>query len=250
MIHTYAIGHDMKRKLYIRQTSSTNELCWEMNREKALPDGFVVHTDFQSTGKGQPGNTWESVAGKNLLFSMVLHPVGIPVAESFLISQLVSVAIKNTLDEYTSDITVKWPNDIYWKDKKLAGILIENSLQGNQIKIVVIGVGLNVNQRVFLSNAPNPVSLMEITGKRQNRKQLLERICQNLMSLYINLNKANIRTDYGESLYRKDGFYTFQAEKELFQAKIIEVQSDGQLILEKETGDRKGFYFKEVQFVI
>lgn len=240
----------MKNSFYIKQTSSTNALSWEMNREKSLPEGLVLYTDFQSAGKGQPGNAWESSKGMNLLFSMMLHPVQVPMDELFLISQLVSIAIKKALDEYSLNIAVKWPNDIYWNDKKLAGILIENSLQGNKIMSVVIGIGLNVNQKLFLSNAPNPVSLIQITGKRQNRKQLLQQICQNIMGLYYEMDKEKIRKIYTESLYRKSGFYSYEANNETFQAKIKEVQPDGMLELETEKGELKSFYFKEVQFII
>jgi len=239
----------MKTNQYINQTNSTNDLCWEMNREEYLPDGFVIYTDFQSAGKGQPGNAWESAKGKNLLFSIVLHPLHVPMDELFMLSELVSVAIKKALEVYTSEITVKWPNDIYWKDKKIAGILIENSLQGNRIKTVVIGVGLNVNQREFVSKAPNPVSLQQITGRQYRRKQLLLQISQNIEDLYKKFNKVEIRSIYAESLYRKVGYHTYREESDLFQAKILEVHADGQLILEKENGDRRGFYFKEVQFV-
>ena len=239
----------MKNSIYKKQTPSTNALSWEMNREKSLPEGLVIYTDFQSAGKGQPGNAWESSKGKNLLFSMVLHPIHVPMDELFLVSQLVSIAIKKALDEYTTNITVKWPNDIYWNDKKLAGILIENSLQGNKIMSVVIGVGLNVNQKIFFSNAPNPVSLSKITGKRQNRKQLLQQICQNIMELYYEMDTEKIRKIYAESLYRKSGFYSFEANNETFQAKIKEVQTDGMLELETEKGELKSFYFKEVQFI-
>jgi len=239
----------VKNSIYIKQTPSTNALSWEMNREKSLPEGLVIYTDFQSAGKGQPGNAWESSKGKNLLFSMVLHPIHVPMDELFLVSQLVSIAIKKALDEYTTNITVKWPNDIYWNDKKLVGILIENSLQGNKIMSVVIGVGLNVNQKIFFSNAPNPVSLSQITGKRQNRKQLLQQICQNIMELYYEMDTEKIRKIYAESLYRKSGFYSFEANNETFQAKIKEVQTDGMLELETEKGELKSFYFKEVQFI-
>ncbi len=221
-----------------------------MIREKSLPEGFVLYTDFQLKGKGQPGNSWESESGKNLLFSMVLHPTHVPMDELFLLSQLVSIAIKNTLDEFVDNITVKWPNDIYWKDKKIAGILIENSLQGNKIKTVVIGIGLNVNQKGFESDAPNPVSLLQITGKRQNRKQLLDKICGNILELYEKLNAEKIRSAFSEALYRKDGYYSFNADNECFQAKIIEVHLDGQLELETLNGERKGYYFKEVSFVV
>ena len=239
----------MKNSIYKKQTPSTNALSWEMNREKSLPEGLVIYTDFQSAGKGQPGNAWESSKGMNLLFSVMLHPDRLPMDELFLVSQLVSIAIKKALDEYTTNITVKWPNDIYWNDKKLAGILIENSLQGIKIMSVVIGVGLNVNQKIFFSNAPNPVSLSQITGKRQNRIQLLQQICQNIMELYYEMDTEKIRKIYAESLYRKSGFYSFEANNETFQAKIKEVQTDGMLELETEKGELKSFYFKEVQFI-
>jgi len=240
----------MGNTFYTKQTHSTNVLLWEMIREKSLPEGFVVQTDFQTAGKGQVGNSWESEAGRNLLFSMVLYPQRVTVDNQFLLSQLVSLGIKEALDEYTDGITVKWPNDIYWNDKKLVGILIENSLQGTKIKSSVIGIGLNVNQKVFVSNAPNPVSLLLITGRRQNRKLLLTKIRQNIQKLYTELSVTKIRAEYAEALYRKDGFYAYRANNETFQAKIISVHPDGQLELETEAGERKGFYFKEVSFVL
>lgn len=240
----------MKNTLSISETNSTNALLWEMVRKNKLPEGFTLQADFQTAGKGQIGNSWESAAGKNLLFSMVLYPVHIAPDEQFLVSQLVSIGIKRVLDEYTRNITVKWPNDIYWDDKKIAGILIENSLQGNKIKAVVIGIGLNVNQREFVSNAPNPVSLLQIMGKRQNRTQLLEKISKSILTLYEELDADKIRSEYAKSLYRKDGFYTFSTDTESFQARIETVCPDGQLVLETDKGDRKEFYFKEVKFVI
>lgn len=240
----------MGNTFYTKQTHSTNVLLWEMIREKSLPEGFVVQTDFQTAGKGQVGNSWESEAGRNLLFSMVLYPQRVTVDNQFLLSQLVSLGIKEALDEYTDGITVKWPNDIYWNDKKLVGILIENSLQGTKIKSSVIGIGLNVNQKVFVSNAPNPVSLLQITGRRQNRKLLLTKTRQNIQKLYTELSVTKIRAEYAEALYRKDGFYAYRANDETFQAKIISVHPDGQLELETEAGERKGFYFKEVSFVL
>ncbi len=239
----------MKNVEFIKQTSSTNALLWKILHEKSLSEGKVVYTDFQSSGKGQIGNSWESEAGKNLLFSMVLYPQQIPPDQLFLISQLVSVAIKNVLDRSCDNISIKWPNDIYWNDKKLAGILIENSLQGNKIKAVVIGIGLNVNQQKFFSDAPNPVSLKQISGKSLNRKHLLNEICQNILDLYATLDFERIRNKYAESLYRKDGFHSYSTENETFQAKISDIHPDGQLELETESGEQKYFYFKEVQFI-
>ena len=234
---------------FIKETQSTNTLLWEMLRKKQLPEGFVVQTDFQSAGKGQTGNSWEAERGKNLLFSMLLYPQRIPTDELFLISQIVSLAIKKALDKYTTDIEVKWPNDIYWKNKKLAGILIENSFQANKVK-TVIGVGLNVNQLIFLSDAPNPVSLGQITGHTLNRSQVLKSICENILELYQESNTDYIRSAYTDILYRRNGFHPYKTETENFIAKIVSVHPDGKLELETEQGERKGFYFKEVQFVL
>ena len=233
---------------FIKETQSTNTLLWEMLRKEQLPEGFVVHTDYQTAGKGQTGNSWEAESGKNLLFSMVLYPQRIPSDELFLISQIVSLAIKKALEKYSNDIEVKWPNDIYWKNKKLAGILIENSFQGNKLK-TVIGIGLNVNQKTFYSDAPNPVSLGQITGHTLNRSQVLKSICENIMELYQELSTEFIRTEYADILYRRNGFHPYKTETENFNANIVAVHPDGKLELETEQGERKGFYFKEVQFV-
>jgi len=238
----------MQNAQFIKETHSTNDLLREMLRKENLPEGSVVYTDFQTAGKGQTGNSWESEKAKNLMFSTVFYPRQLPMDQLFLISQLVSVAMKRVLDRYTEGISVKWPNDIYWNDKKIAGILIENSLQGNKVKSVV-GIGLNVNQRIFRSAAPNPVSLQQITGKSLNRKQLLQQIIATILELYSGLNAKQIRSEYEQMLYRKAGFYNYKADTETFRAKIITVHPDGQLELETEAGERKGFYFKEVQFV-
>ena len=240
----------MENSFFIKETASTNELLWKMVRENSLPDGFVVCADFQTSGKGQIGNSWESEQGKNLLFSLALFPQTIRPDQQFLISRLVSVGIKKALDEYVDDITVKWPNDIYWKDKKLAGILIENSLQGRQIKFSVVGIGLNVNQTEFVSNAPNPVSLCQITGKQMDRDRLMEMICQNVMDLYRHLDVEKLQLEYADMLFRKDGFHAFKTDGELLQARIFAVHPDGRLELETSEGEYRSFYFKEVSFVI
>ncbi len=239
----------MKNIHFVKQTPSTNILLWEMIRENDLPEGFLIYTDFQIVGKGQKGNSWESEYRKNLLFSMVLYPQQVKLNEQFLISQLVSVAMKMTLDKYTDDITIKWPNDIYWKDKKLGGILIENSLQGSKIKFSVVGIGLNVNQTEFMSDAPNPVSLRHIIGKQLARKPLLKSILKNIVDLYNNLNANTIQIEYTKMLYRKDGFHLFGAGNEIFQARIFAVYPDGKLELETANGEYRSFYFKELSFV-
>jgi len=240
----------MENVLFIDKTNSTNALLRQMLREQNLPEGFVLHTDFQETGKGQGTNKWESEAGKNLLFSMLLYPHQIAIDEQFIMSQLVSIAIKTVLDKYTENITIKWPNDIYWQDKKLAGILIESTLQATQLKNMVIGVGLNVNQQCFESDAPNPISLFQIIGIEQDRNELLNSICNKIIELYQQLDAEQIQKVYATMLYRKAGLHSFESEGQIFLAGIYNVYSDGRLELKTETGVLRRFYFKEVQFVI
>lgn len=240
----------MQDCFFIPQVDSTNDLLKSMLREQQLPEGFIVCAGFQHAGKGQTGNSWESAEGENLLFSMALYPLRIRVEEQFLISQLVSVGIKNTLDKYIDNLSVKWPNDIYWNDKKLGGILIENSLQSGRIKSTVLGIGINVNQRNFISNAPNPVSMFQITGKQHNIEELMLEIRNSILNVYRQMNPTLIRANYSEILYRKSGFYLYKTVDESFLAQLVSVHPDGCLELETKAGEHKSFYFKEVQFVL
>ena len=236
--------------LSIPETHSTNDLLREKIRNEKLPEGTALSTDFQTKGKGQVGNTWESEAGKNLLFSLVLYPEHIEIEKQFIISQIVSLAIKTTLELYTSDICIKWPNDIYWKDKKIAGILIENSLQKGKIQFSIIGIGLNVNQTEFISDAPNPVSLAQITGGEYNREEILLQITSEIKKLYTEMDTDKIHTSYLTSLYRNHGWNLYRAENETFEAQIAAIKADGMLELKLKDESVRGFYFKEVEFVI
>ena len=240
----------LKKSIFIDETISTNLLLEDMCRETVLPEGFVVCADFQTVGKGQQGNSWEAEKGKNLLFSLLLYPKHICIEKQFFISRIVCLGLKNTLSNYVDHITIKWPNDIYWKDKKLSGILIQNTLQDASIKNSIIGIGLNVNQTAFTSDAPNPVSLRQITGKEYDKLSLLAEIHANIMNLYEKSSVVDIKNEYDKALYRCSGFHTFRANNEVFQAKIHSVHSDGLLELETKTGIKQCFYFKEVEFVI
>ncbi|MDR2839884.1 MAG: biotin--[acetyl-CoA-carboxylase] ligase [Paludibacter sp.] len=234
---------------FIPQTGSTNDYLRQMLNETNLPEFTVVQSDFQNAGKGQRGNMWESERGKNLLFSILLKPANISASEQFLISQIVSLAIKNTLDEFADGFTIKWSNDIYFNDKKICGILIENDLNGNKIKQSIAGIGLNINQIDFPKNLPNPLSLQMITGKNFSLTEICENIVENLKKLYLANNKLEIKKQYFNNLYRKNGFFPFQADNETFSAKILDVKADGKLVLETNEGEQREFYFKEVKFL-
>jgi len=237
------------KSMYLRETRSTNLVLKEMLREYELPEGFVLRTDFQSAGKGQPGNSWESEKGKNLLFSVLLYPQHIAIDQQFILSQLVSVAILRTLNSFCAGFSIKWPNDIYFGDKKIGGILIENSLQGSKLNTSIVGIGLNINQKTFRSDAPNPVSLRQITAKNQRRKNILQDVLNNIYELYSKMDVDTIRNEYFENLYRRVGFYTYRDNKGLFEAELAGIESDGCLKLKTRTGEIRAYYFKEVAFV-
>ncbi len=235
--------------IYIEETDSTNNYLKQLLSIDDLEEGTIVHTDYQSTGKGQQGNSWESERGKNLLFSILLFPQNIKANEQFIISQTVSLAVADFLSQYTDNITIKWPNDIYWKDKKICGILIENTLQGEQIKDSVCGIGVNINQEVFESSAPNPVSLKQITSQEYNLQVLLKQI-KEYLSHYHSLLKQNdfdsIRNKYKSMLYRKDGYYLYNDGIQDFSARIKEIEINGMLVLETSNRIERRFAFKEI----
>lgn len=241
----------MKNYLYIPKTHSTNILLKEKLRQEKLPEFFAVRTAFQTAGKGQMGNSWESERGKNLMFSMVLYPHHVAIDKQFILSQIVSVAIVNVLSNYIDNVFIKWPNDIYVGDKKLGGILIENNLRGARIEYAVIGIGINVNQLVFKSNAPNPVSIIQIIQKKSSVKKLFLEITEEIRKIYSENNQLFVKEEYMSRLYRNQGLFAFRdAGKNQFIAQITGVEEDGRLLLKKGNGEASGFYFKEVEFVI
>lgn len=233
----------------LSETLSTNSHLRSLLKEKKLPEGSLVITSFQTAGRGQAGNSWESESGKNLTFSMVIYPEVIAAKEQFLISQITALSVKKTLSEYTDSIRVKWPNDIYWKDRKICGMLIENDLAGYTIYCSICGIGININQREFFSDAPNPVSLSQITGLEYNLDEILDRFRHHFYRLYIELlqgQKEFIRLQYRDALYRGDGYYTYQDANGVFEAEIDDIEPTGHLILKLKNGERRRYAFKEV----
>lgn len=243
----------MHEIIYIPKTSSTNDYLKELLSENGLAEGTIVCTSFQTKGKGQRGNLWESAKGENLLFSIVLYPSFIPANEQFIITQLISVAVKEFLDKQIEDVTIKWPNDIYWKDKKLGGILIENTLIDNGIECSVIGIGLNINQTKFRSDAPNPVSLKKITGHDYDLETIVKIVRDNILHNYQIIKDGNgqsILQKYTQSLFRSKGFHLYHDGICDFLAKLKDVESSGILVLETIDGEERKFAFKEVKCIL
>lgn len=239
--------------LHIDETVSTNSYLKELSSQQELSNGFTIYADFQTAGRGQRGNSWESAKGENLTFSTILLPDRLAAEDQFLISQIVSLSIKEVLAHYVNDITIKWPNDIYWKDKKITGILIENEIQGEYLSQSILGVGINVNQQDFFSNAPNPVSLNQITGKVYDVAEVLTQIIDRLLfynSQLVNVSAVeSIREAYKKSLYRREGLYRFSDGQRIFLARIKDVEDIGLLVLETEKGEVRSYGFKEIKYL-
>lgn len=237
----------------LEETESTNSYLRDLLKSQHLEEGSVVVADFQTAGRGQVGNNWYSDKGDNLLFSLLIYPTGIPANEQFIISRMVSLAIKNTLDQFADDIRIKWPNDIYWKEKKIAGILIENSLQGKIIENSIIGIGLNLNQQIFPVELPNPVSLRQITATEQDKNYILDLLLEEFFLLYRSLQQGEkqvIEDEYMLDLYRANGYYWYEDANGRFQAEIDNVLPSGHLVLRTlDTNEERIYAFKEVQFI-
>ncbi|MBQ9187134.1 MAG: biotin--[Prevotella sp.] len=227
--------------IHIDETDSTNRWLRETDQQGQM---VCVYADYQTAGRGCAMNKWESERGKNLTFSILIHPENMAAARQFDISMAISLAICEALGLYIGDLSIKWPNDIYWRDRKIAGILIEHTLHGNVIKDSIIGVGLNVNQRVFHSDAPNPVSLWQICEHETDRKQLLH----DILHAFQRLLGQDIRESYLSKLYRRRGFYPYADKNGAFMAELVTVEPDGHLILCDDNGQQRRYAFKEVSY--
>ncbi|MBP5560415.1 MAG: biotin--[acetyl-CoA-carboxylase] ligase [Muribaculaceae bacterium] len=243
----------MPEFLELLQVASTNTYVKQHATE--LPDGALVHTPSQSAGRGQKGNSWESEPGKNLTFSLLIKRPQVDVKRQFVLSEAVSLAIVETLAPLAS-LTIKWPNDIYAGDRKLAGILIEHDLDAEGIVNTVIGVGLNVNQTEFRSDAPNPVSLAQLTGREHDLMPMLERVGSAIEDYCRRevLEPDVLHRRYLSHLYRHDGhphrFILPGDDAPPFEATIVDIDRDGMLTLRHADTTLHRYAFKEVAFQI
>ncbi len=236
---------------------STNTHAIDLLAKSTPMEGTVISTPHQAAGKGQYGSSWESEAGKNITLSIILYPTFLAVRHQFMLNKAISLGVFDVLSHYlpADRISVKWPNDLYVDDHKIGGILIQNSLKGSKINSSVVGIGLNINQINFLSDAPNPTSFTLITGQSYPVEDLCLHLCKTIELRYLQLrNKKweSLDTDYLYSLYRLGEYAEFQeANAVKFQGKICGVAEDGKLEVEhKNTGKLKHYYFKEIKFVL
>ena len=229
---------------------STNDLA----RGTEYHDGDIVWADFQTAGRGQRGHTWESHKGENLTFSVVLEPTFLPVKEQFMLLEAVALSLKDFFAEQGVATAVKWTNDIYVGDSKAVGILIEHAYSGGRLSRTIVGIGINVNQREFSADIPNPVSLSMLTGKSYDLEPLLRSFERSLAERYRQLKEGEwdlLQADYHSSLYRLNEWHTYALPNGArFEGAIRGVQTTGELIVEDRKGVKNGYLFKEIEFVI
>ncbi|MBQ0056208.1 MAG: biotin--[acetyl-CoA-carboxylase] ligase [Bacteroidales bacterium] len=247
-------------KIHLDEIQSTNTWLLEALADgQPLVDRTVVWTKRQTAGRGQVGNTWEAEPDKNISFSVLLRPSFLHPREQFVISELTALSVCETVALMTpKPVKIKWPNDIYVGDDKLAGILIENSLQGMTICHSVIGVGINVNQERWVGNAPNPTSLKLVLGEELDPEEVLDMVTQRIGMYYRMLEQdkekatAEIHNWFCQRLYRSNGFHPYVDAQtgESFEARLQGVDHTGHLHLLPADGGERAYGFKEVRFVL
>jgi BirA family biotin operon repressor/biotin-[acetyl-CoA-carboxylase] ligase len=255
--------------LNVEEVSSTNVYLFSLLNAENAQNISVVTAEFQTAGKGQQGNSWHSERGRNLLFSHAVFPHALAANNQFIISQIVALALCKTLQSYGIDACIKWANDIYVGDKKIAGVLIENQLRGNVVSTAVIGIGLNVNQTDFPQFLPNPTSMACCTQQNFDRKEVLEHYLQNFDALASavteitgkpvvealevsvhNKEQKTIHNKYMINLYRYKTPARFADADGEFEGTIVDVEPSGKLIIRHAGGSLRSYYFKEVKFIV
>ena len=226
--------------MYIANTNSTNTLLKQLATEGNPPE--FIYAGYQTAGRGQTGNSWESEANKNLLCSILLPPD----KNLHFLNIAVGVALLRVIGE---DFTIKWPNDIYYGDKKAAGILVENAIIGNEIRYSIAGIGLNVNQTTFVSDAPNPISLKQIRGQEYDIEWLMNQLLKAVHTI-LNEPEQEIWSYYKSHLYRREGFWPFEDKQGRFEAAIQDVLPTGEIVLRDTNGQIRQYEFKQIKYIL
>ncbi len=235
------------------QVGSTNNYATAQVRENEVEEGSVFLAVDQNKGRGQQSNQWESAPGKNITCSIVLHPDFLEIKDQFMLSKAVCLGISDYLNAYVKNVRIKWPNDIYVDERKICGILIENAIMNGRFSSSVVGLGLNINQEQFLSDAPNPVSLFQLTGNTYDLSAELEKLCQELDRYYCMLIDGKyefINQLFEERMFRKGEWHQFKDEQRSYEGRILGVNEIGQLKIEDREGRIQEYHFKEVSYLM
>jgi len=243
--------------IHLKSIDSTNSYASQLLGQIKPPEGTLIYTFDQQNGRGQRGNTWETEPNKNVASSFILYPSFLQAGKQFLLNKIVSLAVADLMAELiqpsdkTREIRIKWPNDIYVGSKKIAGILIENTLRENNIQNAIVGIGLNINQTAFNADI-NATSMSLIMNKEFDLMQVLEKLSGFIEARYLQLkgNKLeSIDASYLQNLYQLNEWHNYTSNNQLFEGKIIGISAIGKLQVQLKTTEIKEFDLKEIKFV-
>lgn len=239
-----------KNLVFVPECHSTNDLALQLCQQRTTSEGTVITTANQTAGRGQRGNTWHVEPGKNLTFSCILKPTFLTVKDQFYLNVIAALALHDYLIEKTNaTIRIKWPNDIMVNNKKMAGILIENQIQGNTFSSAVVGIGLNMNQEAFSINTAT--SLHQVSNQIYDLNVELEQLLHKLEARYLQLKSGKQNTllaDYLNVMYWRHELHTFVANDQSFEGTIVGLDDLGRLRINTPQGDRV-FGMKEIQYL-
>lgn len=245
MKHTWPI-------IWLDEVDSTNNYANSLMVENKIYNETVISAYSQMSGRGQQGNFWESETKMNLTFTVLLYTKYLSVEMQFALSQATALSLRDMLQQYNIQAKVKWPNDIFVNDKKVAGILIENSIMGSTFSYSCIGVGLNVNQTFFGDYLPKATSMKLINGKENNIHEVLDNFLDNFHDRIEQVrNKAfdKLKSDYVLNLYQFGQWCNYKTGQTIFKGKIIDVNTNGELVILSDEGKQRLFMFKEIIFL-
>lgn len=234
------------------EVDSTNNYAMRQVQAQMAEHGATWFAQHQNAGKGQRGKAWEAGFGENIIMSCVLEPDFLVIDNQFLLNATVALACFDFFNIYTNgDTSIKWPNDLYWKDRKAGGILIENLVQGKEWRFAVAGIGININQTLFSANLPNPVSLKEITGKSFDVVVLAKQLCKCLNYRWEQLSNREhdiLLQEYSARLYKLGKTTAFKRNDEMFNAVITGVNKLGELLI--DSGERSSLAYGSADWVV
>lgn len=231
---------------------STNIYAMDRLQANLAAHGSVFFAHHQTGGKGQHGKSWSDEPGTNIILSAIIDCSFLPLTKQFQLSMAVALACFDFFNKYVPDaFLIKWPNDLYWRDRKAGGILIENQIRGTQWQAAVVGMGLNINQTSFPETLKNPVSLHQITGKKFDTTLLARELCVCLEIRYQQLRRGAfdaLLADYNLHLYKSGETVRLKKENRAFYCRVREVNQLGELVVSE--GPQESFRFGEVEWVI
>ncbi|MBC7884955.1 MAG: biotin--[acetyl-CoA-carboxylase] ligase [Saprospiraceae bacterium] len=240
--------------IHLTDTASTNDYAMELISKTNPSEGTCIRADYQTGGRGQIGRYWHSESEKNLLISYIFYPAHLKAEDQFILNIISGLAVLDLVAEFLPGVKIKWPNDIYVNNKKIAGILVQNTLRESFIKSTVIGVGLNVNQMVFPNEIHNPTSIFKELSTLTSIETLLPVLSSKLEYYYLLLKKGNtglLTKLYLSNLYQINEWAAYKdTEGNLFNGKITSIDDHGKLEMILHSGAIRVFGFREISFVI